>query len=126
MTSGFQIRKEIFDYLTANLNGIAEILPEHPSGNLSNFNLPKIVVSIIRDNASGRYISNEIKNPEIQITIYTQKELQLTKPNGILERVETLMNTFRTSTNFNKIKDFYLGYVQEVMSYCGYFVYRFY
>lgn len=126
MSSGFQIRKDVFDYLSQQFLGIAEILPEHPSGSLNTLPLPKIVVSLVKDNASGRYISQDIEHPEIQITIYTKKELEMTKPNGILERVINKMKDFRTTRNFNKVRDFNLGYVQEIVSYCSYLVYRFY
>lgn len=126
MSSIFQLRKDVFDYLKANISDIAEIVPEHPTGNLSTLGLAKVVVTLVRDSASGRYISQDIENPEIQLTVYAQKELQLTKPNGVLERIINTMPNFQTTANFHKVRDAYIGYVQETLSYCGYLVYRFY
>jgi hypothetical protein len=123
MLNKFQLRKDIFDYLKLNLPNV-EIVPEHPTG--TNATKPKVVIQIVRDSASGRYMTDNIENPEIQITCYANKELELTKPNGLLFQVEQLMKAFDSSYNFHKIKDLYAGYVEDTLSFSSYLIYRFY
>ena len=129
MSASFQIRKDVFDYLTSQLTNVAEIVPEHPSGNLSNLNLAKCVISYIRDASSGLYISDSIESPEIQITCYHPKELMLTKPEtGVFKRIKTVMKNF-TSNNFksfHKVRDMYVGYNHDIFCYSGFVIYRFY
>jgi hypothetical protein len=124
----FQLRKDIFDFLTANLTD-CEIVPEHPIG--TGATKPKVVISLVRDQATGQnFITDLLTNPEIQITCYTLKELELTKPNtGLLSRIETLMQQYVASwqyVNFQKIKDNYIGYVADLQLHCNYIIYRFY
>lgn len=119
----FQLRKDIFDYFKSNLTNV-DVAPEHPLGTSSTN--PKIVISLIRDQAAGAIVNPLETNPEIQITCYTNKELELTKPNGLMYQVESLMSNFNPGYNFHKIKDIYVGYVPDVLLYCNYLIYRFY
>lgn len=126
MLNKFQLRKDIFDYLKTNLPDV-EVVPEHPTG--ASVTKPKVVVQIIRDAASGRgYMTDLIQNPEIQITSYASKELDLSKPNGLLFRIENLLIGYRAVTkfNFHKIKDIYVGFEDTSLSYSSYMIYRFY
>lgn len=126
MLNKFQLRKDIFDYLKSNLPNV-EIVPEHPTG--SSTTKARVVVQIIRDAASGRnYMTDLIQNPEIQITCYSNKELDLTKPNGLLFQIENLMRSYQAITkyNFHKIKDLYVGFEDATLSYSSYMIYRFY
>jgi hypothetical protein len=126
MLNKFQLRKDIFDYLKNNLTNV-EIVPEHPTG--SSVTKARVVVQIIRDAASGRnYMTDLIENPEIQITAYANKELDLTKPNGLNFQIENLMKRYQATTkfNFHKIRDIYVGYDDATLSYSSYMIYRFY
>lgn len=125
----FQIRKDIFDYLSANLSNVCEVLPSHPGGNLSNLTKPKLVVSLLRDATLGEYISTDIESPEIQITIYSSTELMLTKPlTGVCHLVKSLMRNY-TNNNFSSsqlIRDFYPNYNYDNFTYFSFLIYRFY
>lgn len=126
MLNKFQLRKDIFNYLKLNLTNV-EIVPEHPSG--VSADKPKVVVQIVRDAATGQnYMTDLLQNPEFQITCYASKELDLTKPNGLLFQIETLMNNYQQQTvyNFHKIRDLYIGYVEDTLSFSSYLIYRFY
>ena len=121
-----RIRKQIFDYLTANLTNV-EIVIQHPTA--VDETKAKIVVEPLRDSIAGRYTSEEINNPDIRITMYAGFELTLTKPTtGLVDIVESLMKNFcpEPRQNFQKINDFYPGYFDDGLLYRSHLTYRFY
>ena len=125
MATRFDIRKQVFDYLKANLTGV-EILPSHPSGITAD--LPKIVVEILNDDAAGLFTSDAVEYPVIKITIYANTELLLNKPTGLSPTIESLMKLFCPTPimNFQKIADQDVGYLDDTLQYCAWICYRFY
>lgn len=123
----YQLRKDIFDYLKASLPTV-DVVPEHPTG--SGASKPKLVVTLARDQSTGQFLADRvISNPEIQLTCYASKELDLTKPTGLLNRLEELMLVPQPSWkeyNYHKIRDTPTFFAQDPLLYCSYFIYRFY
>ena len=123
----FQLRKELFDYLKAALP-LVDVVPEHPTG--TGATKPKLVITVIRDPGQNPdWVTQNISNPEIQLTLYAPKELDLTKPNGLIYQVENLMRRYNPSwqyPNFHQIRNLYVGFVQDYLLYSSYLIYRFY
>lgn len=123
----FQLRKDIFDYLKATLP-LVDVVPEHPTG--TGATKPKVAVTLIRDSGKNpNWITDEISNPEIQITCYAPKDLDLTKPTGLIYQVEQLMKVPQANwqyTNYHQIRNLYVGFVQDYLLYSSYMIYRFY
>jgi hypothetical protein len=118
-------RKQIFDFLKVNLTD-CEIVIEHPTG--LSANKPKIVVESVMDAALGLYNSPSIENGVIRITMYTETDLQLTKPLGLLTRVNDLMITFcpNPECNFHRINGSDIAYISDLAMHFAYITYRFY
>jgi hypothetical protein len=123
----FQLRKDIFDYLRVALP-MVDVVPEHPTG--TGATKPKVVVTVVRDPGQNPgWVTQEISNPEIQLTLYTVKELDLTKPTGLIYQVENLMKVCQPSwqyPNFHQVRNLYVGFVQDYLLYSAYIIYRFY
>jgi hypothetical protein len=121
----FEYRKQIFDYLKNNLTDV-EILPEHPSG-LST-DKPKVVVETISDSSAGLYFNPIIEQPKIKITLYANKDLILTKPQGLIRRVQELMLAFcpEPKTNFQLSSNMDCKYLQDTLQYFAFLCYTFY
>ena len=126
MTKAFVIRKIVYDYLQSNLSDIADVSVEHPTTNNST-GKAIIAVSYVRDSASGRYVSQDITNPEVMISCYHSKELYLTKPlTGVFDRIIEIMKLLQPGCNFHKVSDRYVGFIDQTLLYTGFMVYRFY
>lgn len=123
----FQLRKDVFDYLKTALP-LVDVVPEHPTG--TGATKPKLVITVIRDPGQNPdWVTQNISNPEIQLTLYAPKELDLTKPNGLIYQVENLMRRYNPSwqyPNFHQIRNLYVGFVQDYLLYSSYLIYRFY
>jgi hypothetical protein len=130
--NNFQLRKDVYDYLKTSLPDV-DVLSEHPIS--ENGLKPKLVVSILDDFTAGRYNTDDIENIEIQLTYYSQKELEITKPNGLLPTAINLMKDFYTyqknnnpdrCINYHRVGGYYIGYVMQLALNTGYLIYRFY
>lgn len=128
----FEIRKDLYNYLQLNLTDV-EVLSDHPSA--SENIKPKLVVSVIRDPTVGFFESEDISNLEIQLTYYAVKELEISKPTGLLPRTIQLMKSFsvyqlqnnpQRAVNYKQVRNLYIGFVRQISLYTGYLIYQFY
>jgi hypothetical protein len=125
----FLLRKKVFDFLAVEFQGTAEVVNDHPQEQVGNL-LPKIVITPVR-NASNLIVTASV-NAEIRISYYAAKELELSKPNGIINRCENFMQEFLASEIMPEYSNGLLlgtydnGYVSRIRLYTAYSVYKFF
>lgn len=128
----FELRKKLFDFLATKLAATADVVVEHP---LAIVNKSVVVVTPVRNQAAGRLLETTAVNPEIQLTSYGIKELDLTKPTGLLRNIEVLMQEFLRSPASTQMPEFSNGflvrtvdaqYVSRLKLYSAFSIYRFY
>ena len=125
----FELRKILFDYLTVNCNAIADVVVEHPVAAIVK---PVVVVTLIRNQLAGILPVTTAVNPEIQLSFYALKELELTKPNGVIRQIEVAMEIFLKQSIMPEFSNGFLQrtidsqYVSRIKLYCAYSIYRFY
>lgn len=123
------LRQLIFTYLynDAEVKNVADVVLTYPTG--GNINKSKIVVFPLHNTALGKYVTQEIENPEIQITCYCTENLDLTKHGGLHDLVHSKMKNVHLPTvryNHHLIREIREDYIPQLNCYISLQIYRFY